>query len=38
MLLCKMNSFYYYFNEDVGREDPSVERLNVLKKLQVYNL
>ena len=31
-----MNFFYYYVCEDVGREDPCVERSNVLKKLQVY--
>ena len=27
MLLHKMNSFYYYFYEDVGREDLCAERL-----------
>ena len=38
MLLHKMNSFNYYFYEDVGRGDACMECLNVLKKLQVYNL
>ena len=33
-----MNSFYYFFYEDLRREDPCVERLNVMKKLQVYDL
>ena len=33
-----MNFFYYYIYEDVGRKDPWVERLNMLKKLHVYNL
>ena len=26
-LLYRMNSFYYYFYEDLGREDACVERL-----------
>ena len=37
MVFYKLN-FYYYFYEDVGREDHCVERLNVLKDLRVYNL
>ena len=38
MLVYKMNSFYYFFYEDVEIEDPWGERLHVLKKLQVCNI
>ena len=38
MLVYKMNSFYYFFYEDVEIEDLWGERLHVLKKLQVCNI
>ena len=34
----KMNSFYYYYNQDAGRDYSYVVRLNLLKKLKIYNL
>ena len=35
---CKMNSFYYYYNQDAGRDYSYVVRLNLMKKLKIYNL
>ena len=40
MLFYKMNSFYYFFYEEVEIEDPCGERYHVFKKkkLEVYNI
>ena len=38
MVAYKMNSFYYYFYEDLGSGEACVERLNILKKLLLCNI